>query len=207
MRCIQVPNAVKDNISSVIKKTLKKYLKNKSSPCEEGSGKRSETKESEKKCTGRYKRFIMFNMLAESGMATQGGQTQGAFLMDQPRSPSKGWWGVPAPGPSHSPGRDGWRDTSPGDVLDTCRLCFGAPAALKCCCHPLLPPLNNPVQEDLRAFSCHHKNQVHLTRSTTMELGWTHLSSLFLPREEGRKLGKLQSCLFFFSFFSGLNHF
>lgn len=43
MRCIQVPNAVKDNISPVIKK------KRENSPCEEGCGKRSETNKSENK--------------------------------------------------------------------------------------------------------------------------------------------------------------
>lgn len=51
MRCIQVPNAVKDNISPVIKKKKKE-----SSPCEEGRGERSETNKSENQYTHRYKR-------------------------------------------------------------------------------------------------------------------------------------------------------
>lgn len=180
MRCIQVPNAVKDDISLVIKKK-------RSSPCEERSGKRSETSESENKYIWRYKRLIMFNMLAKCGMATQTGQTRGAFwwIIQQRLMVSPCPWPFPQAPPSpYREALDGekwaqwmcWPSWVPaGSALEE-RVLWNADAT---------PSSQNLITQYKRIwefFSCHHKNQVHLSRSSTQRT---------TEREHHRRAGEL----------------
>lgn len=151
----------------------------------------------------------------------------GSFLMDHPAKADGESLPLALPTGTTQPlqGGSGWREMSSVDVLaqlGTCWFCFGGTGALERWCHPLLPKFNNPVQKDLRVFflppqeSSSSKQEQHTGNHTERapqeswgaparsraELKGAGLSSLFLAKEEGRKLGNLQKFCF-----SGLSHF
>lgn len=178
MICIQVTNAMKDDIAPVIYKIYKEMEPVWAEMFMVGSGQKSETNKTEIKHMRRHKRLMLLVDWKLTGK-TWNGYTDwtntGSFLMDCWMSPQQRL--MTSPFHWHQPLVP--RCPTGGHELNPCTCLPGHPPALLCrcttgattlCSEMLTPSLTlKPTQQDVRNLSWDQEDQVHLTRSSTQE--------------------------------------